>query len=177
MVRRETLGDGRPVPGWAPFAPPFTFVPSGGTAGLAVLDDQLHGVPAAVFVGRQAIHQALARRWRHLAPAAEMDGRQRLRTALQAQGELQMARTDDAPVHDGEFADISLVPHQAMTLTIPALMSCRCAVGIVPLDRKAKAVHDALYGPISEKCPASILRTHDDAALFLDEGAASLLRI
>ena len=72
-------------------------------------------------------------------------------------------------VHDGEFADISLVPHQAMTLTIPALMSCRCAVGIVPLDRKAKAVHDALYGPISEKCPASILRTHDDAALFLDE--------
>ena len=80
-------------------------------------------------------------------------------------------------VHDGEFADISLVPHQAMTLTIPALMSCRCAVGIVPLDRKAKAVYDALYGPISEKCPASILRTHDDAALFLDEGAASLLRI
>ncbi len=80
-------------------------------------------------------------------------------------------------VHDGEFADISLVPHQAMTLTIPALMSCRRAVGIVPLDRKAKAVHDALYGPISEKCPASILRTHDDAALFLDEGAASLLRI
>ncbi|WP_064975063.1 6-phosphogluconolactonase [Alistipes provencensis] len=80
-------------------------------------------------------------------------------------------------VHDGEFTDISLVPHQAMTLTIPALMSCRCVVGIVPLDRKAKAVHDALYGPISEKCPASILRTHDDAALFLDEGAASLLRI
>ena len=80
-------------------------------------------------------------------------------------------------VHDGEFTDISLVPHQAMTLTIPALMSCRCVVGIVPLDRKAKAVYDALYGPISEKCPASILRTHDDAALFLDEGAASLLRI
>lgn len=59
-----------------------------------------------------------------------------------------------------------------MTLTIPALMSCRCVVAIVPLDRKAKAVYDALYGPISEKCPASILRTHDDAALFLDEGAS-----
>lgn len=80
-------------------------------------------------------------------------------------------------VHDGEFAEISLVPHQAMTLTIPALMSCRCVVGIVPLDRKAQAVHDALYGPITEKCPASILRTHGDATLFLDEGAASLLRI
>ena len=64
-----------------------------------------------------------------------------------------------------------------MTLTIPALMSCRCVVAIVPLDRKAKAVYDALYGPISEKCPASILRTHDDAVLFLDEGAASMLRI
>ena len=80
-------------------------------------------------------------------------------------------------VNDGEFADISLVPRQAMTLTIPTLMSCRCVVGIVPLARKAKAVHDTLYGPITEQCPASILRTHDDATLFLDLGAASALRI
>lgn len=80
-------------------------------------------------------------------------------------------------VNDGEFADISLVPRQAMTLTIPTLMSCRCVVGIVPLARKAKAVHDTLYGPITEQCPASILRTHNDATLFLDLGAASALRI
>lgn len=80
-------------------------------------------------------------------------------------------------VNDGEFADLSQVPHQAMTLTIPTLMSCRCVVGIVPLARKAQAVHDTLYGPISEKCPASILRTHDDATLFLDRGAASQLGI
>ena len=80
-------------------------------------------------------------------------------------------------VNDGEFADISLVPRQAMTLTIPTLMSCRCVVGIVPLARKAKAVHDTLYGLITEQCPASILRTHNDATLFLDLGAASALRI
>ena len=80
-------------------------------------------------------------------------------------------------VNDGEFADLSLVPKQAMTLTIPTLMSCRCVVGIVPLARKAQAVRDALYGPVSEHCPASILRTHDNATLFLDRGAASGLNV
>lgn len=80
-------------------------------------------------------------------------------------------------VNDGEFASIGLVPRQALTLTIPTLMACKCVVGIVPLDRKAKAVHDALYGPITEACPASILRTHDDAALFLDRGAAGMLHV
>lgn len=78
-------------------------------------------------------------------------------------------------VNDGEFASIDLVPREALTLTVPMLMSCRTIVGVVPLGRKAQAVRDALYGPISERCPASILRTHDDAALFLDRDAAGLL--
>lgn len=78
-------------------------------------------------------------------------------------------------VNDGEFININQVPKKAVTLTIPALMSCKYIVGIVPTQRKAEAVRNALYGPISEKCPASILRTHKYAALFLDEEAASLL--
>ena len=76
-------------------------------------------------------------------------------------------------VNDGEFAAIDDVPKHALTLTIPALMSCRTVIGIVPLERKAEAVRNALYGPVSETCPASVLRTHDNATLFLDKGAAS----
>lgn len=78
-------------------------------------------------------------------------------------------------VNDGEFNNINEVPKQALTLTIPALMSCKSVIGIVPNKRKAQAVYDTLYGPISEKCPASILRTHKDAILFIDKDAAELL--
>lgn len=78
-------------------------------------------------------------------------------------------------VNDGEFAHIDEVPTKALTLTIPALMSCKSVVGIVPDQRKAQAVYDTLMGPISESCPASILRTHQDAVLFLDKDAAKLL--
>lgn len=78
-------------------------------------------------------------------------------------------------VNDGEFASVDLVPEHALTMTIPALMSCRTVVGIVPDSRKAEAVRLALTGPVSESCPASILRTHDDAVLFLDKDAAGLL--
>lgn len=80
-------------------------------------------------------------------------------------------------VNDGEFAHIDQVPKQALTLTIPALMSCKYVVGIVPNQRKAQAVYNTLYGPISEKCPASILRTHKNATLFLDKDAAELLNL
>ncbi len=78
-------------------------------------------------------------------------------------------------VNDGEFAAIDEVPRSALTLTIPALMACDTVVGIVPSARKARAVFDALYGPVSESCPASVLRTHKDATLFLDKDAAELL--
>lgn len=78
-------------------------------------------------------------------------------------------------VNDGEFAHIDEVPKTALTLTIPALMSCRTVVGIVPDIRKAKAVYETLNGPVSESCPASILRTHNDATLFIDQDAAHLL--
>jgi len=78
-------------------------------------------------------------------------------------------------VNDGEFSSIDQVPKEAMTLTIPALMSCRSVVGIVSTERKARAVYEALYGPVTTACPASILRTHPDATLFLDKTAAQLI--
>jgi glucosamine-6-phosphate deaminase len=45
----------------------------------------------------------------------------------------------------------------------------------VPELRKASAVRDAIEGPISTTCPASILQTHAQARLFLDSPSASLL--
>ena len=78
-------------------------------------------------------------------------------------------------VGEGHFASYDDVPAEAITLTIPALLAPGCVIGIVPEARKAQAVKDALTGPITENCPASILRHTPQARLFLDVDAAGLL--
>jgi len=71
-------------------------------------------------------------------------------------------------VNDGAFLAFDDVPTHAVTLTIPTLMSGRRVVCIVPGPAKRTAVRETLHGPISTACPASILRTHPDATLYLD---------
>lgn len=78
-------------------------------------------------------------------------------------------------VNDGCFPTLSAVPTHAISLTCPALMSARAAVCVVPGLRKAAAVQATLQGPVSPSCPASILRRHPNATLFLDTDSASLL--
>ena len=75
-------------------------------------------------------------------------------------------------VNDGCFTSIDEVPAQAITLTIPVLMSAHFLSVVVPGKTKADAVEKTMRGPISEQCPASIIRTHADAILFLDKDSA-----
>ncbi len=74
---------------------------------------------------------------------------------------------------EGWFPTLGDVPGHALTLTIPAIMNCKTISCAVSDERKAKAVFAALYRNISTECPASILRTHPDAQLFLDTASAS----
>ncbi|HXX63124.1 MAG TPA: glucosamine-6-phosphate deaminase [Bacteroidota bacterium] len=83
------------------------------------------------------------------------------------------SQSRDQQVHDKCFARLEDVPRKAVTLTIPALLSGRSLFIIVPGKAKAEAVHRALCGEIEESCPASILRTHANARLFLDTDSAS----
>ena len=78
-------------------------------------------------------------------------------------------------VNDGCFATFDDVPKQAMTLTMSFIMSVPHAIATVPTDRKANAVYGALCGPVTTACPASILRNHNGAALYVDAAAASKL--
>ena len=75
-------------------------------------------------------------------------------------------------VNDGCFPNLAAVPQHAITLTCPTLMSGRTVVCVVPGTRKAAAIATTLRGNISTDCPASILRTHPAATLFIDEAAA-----
>ncbi len=76
-------------------------------------------------------------------------------------------------VNDGCFAALDLVPTHALTLTIPAIMSADYIYCMVPGKTKAEAVHRTVNGPVSEECPASILRNHQNAQLFLDTDSAA----
>lgn len=78
-------------------------------------------------------------------------------------------------VHDGCFSALEKVPSHALTMTIPAIMAAECIYCIVPGPTKQEAVKRTLEGPITTACPASVLRTHPCAVLFLDRQAASTL--
>lgn len=76
-------------------------------------------------------------------------------------------------VNDGCFRQISDVPEEAMTLTVPALMSGGRLFCTVPAITKADAVWAMINGSISEKCPASVLRMHENAVLYCDKDSGS----
>ncbi|MGY5341880.1 glucosamine-6-phosphate deaminase [Paenibacillus glucanolyticus] len=79
-------------------------------------------------------------------------------------------------VNDGCFANLEEVPKYALTLTIPALMSGAQLFCVVPGASKRAAVQRALYGEISEACPASILRQHPDCTLYVDRDSYGVIR-
>lgn len=79
-------------------------------------------------------------------------------------------------VHDGCFPNIESVPEYAITLTVPALMSATHLVCTVPAKTKANAVRRMLCGEYGEVCPATALRRHPSAKMFLDVDSASMVK-
>ena len=75
-------------------------------------------------------------------------------------------------VGEGWFPTINHVPEKAVTLTITTIMNCKTLCCTVPDERKSEAVYNTLSGDVSTSCPASILRKHDNAVLYLDRFAA-----
>lgn len=77
---------------------------------------------------------------------------------------------------EGWFPTLEDVPKQALSLTIPAIMSCKTISCVVPDERKANAIYNTLYQEIGTQCPATILRTHPDTRLFLDQASAAKIK-
>ncbi|MEN3325571.1 MAG: glucosamine-6-phosphate deaminase [Acidobacteriota bacterium] len=78
-------------------------------------------------------------------------------------------------VNDGAFTSLDDVPRNALSLTIPTLMARPKLFAIAPGPAKRQAIKNTVEGPISTQCPASILRTHRDAHLFIDRDSAEFL--
>ncbi|WP_009632766.1 glucosamine-6-phosphate deaminase [Synechocystis sp. PCC 7509] len=83
--------------------------------------------------------------------------------------------TRQQQVGEGHFLSVEDVPQYAFTLTIRQICQSRKILCLAPEKRKAIAVKNMLRLPISPTCPASILRQHSQATLFLDSDSASLL--
>lgn len=78
-------------------------------------------------------------------------------------------------VNDGCFPTIDRVPKMAITLTCPTLLRADNLFCIVPAPTKANAVYHTLNDEISEACPATVLRRHKSATLYLDSDSSRLL--
>jgi len=77
-------------------------------------------------------------------------------------------------VNDGCFTGLDLVPTHALTLTIPALLKAKRFFCVAPTELKSNAIKAAVFGPITDLCPASILRHHSaEVLLFTDIDGAS----
>src|SRR5881296_4405432 len=78
-------------------------------------------------------------------------------------------------VGEAWFADISEVPRQAISMSVRQILKAQEILAVVPDARKAQAVKLCFEGEINPMAPASILRTHPAATLYLDRESASLL--
>jgi glucosamine-6-phosphate deaminase len=78
-------------------------------------------------------------------------------------------------VHDGCFATLDDVPKYALTLTVPTLANAPYRFCVVPAKTKAQAVRNTVEGEIGEACPATALRRHANAVLYLDPDSSALL--
>lgn len=76
---------------------------------------------------------------------------------------------------EGWFETLEQVPQRAISMSIRQIMKSGCLIVTVPDKRKAEAVKNALEGPVTPMCPASIMQRHGNCKIFLDEAAASLL--
>jgi len=78
-------------------------------------------------------------------------------------------------VGEAWFANISQVPERAISMSAKQILKAKEILAVVPDTRKAQAVKACVEGEISPMAPASILRRHPNATLYLDTASASLL--
>jgi glucosamine-6-phosphate deaminase len=78
-------------------------------------------------------------------------------------------------VNEGWFSTVDDVPKRAISMSVRQILRSKEIIVVVPDERKAHAVKNSLEGEIGPLIPASILRTHPNATIYLDKDSAALL--
>ena len=67
------------------------------------------------------------------------------------------------------------VPREALTVGIETILASAAILLVASGSKKAAAVATALQGPVTPRCPASVLSLHPDLSVMLDRSAAARL--
>jgi glucosamine-6-phosphate deaminase len=78
-------------------------------------------------------------------------------------------------VGEAWFADISQVPKRAISMSARQILKAKEILAVVPDTRKAQAIKACSEAEISPAVPASILRRHPNATIYIDKNSSSLL--
>ena len=100
-------------------------------------------------------------------PGSSLSSRTRIKTLT--------ARTRDD--NSRFFCPQEQVPRHVLTQGLGTIGEARHLVLIATGAAKAEAVAAAVEGPVSARCPASVLQLHPHATVLLDETAASRLEL
>jgi len=76
---------------------------------------------------------------------------------------------------EGWFASFDDVPKQAISMSIKQIIKSKNIICSVPDARKAQAVKNTIQLTVTPKVPATILKTHNTARLYLDNNSAAML--
>ncbi len=74
------------------------------------------------------------------------------------------------------FGSPKEMPKKAITMGLKTIMNSEEILLMASGPKKAKAVYDLVYGHLTRKFPASILQTHNNVTLVIDEAAATELK-
>lgn len=74
------------------------------------------------------------------------------------------------------FDNIEDVPRQAYTMGVQTIMRARQILVVANGAKKAQAVHDMCFGPVTPECPASILQLHSNCVVVADDEALALCK-
>jgi glucosamine-6-phosphate deaminase len=73
------------------------------------------------------------------------------------------------------FASVDEVPKQALTMGVGTILKAKKILLVVKGADKADIIRQALQGPITTDVPASLLQTHPNLIVLLDDAAAGKL--
>ncbi|MCL2299691.1 MAG: 6-phosphogluconolactonase [Firmicutes bacterium] len=76
-------------------------------------------------------------------------------------------------VREGWFPTLADVPATAISMTIQQILKCGTIISVVPHAVKANAIRGAVRQEVNNLLPATILKQHGDAAIYLDEASAA----
>jgi glucosamine-6-phosphate deaminase len=76
---------------------------------------------------------------------------------------------------EGWFNSLEEVPLQAISMSVQQILKAKSIICSVPDSRKAMAVKNTLEQAVSNQYPASILQTHNNCRLYVDQYSAAQL--